>query len=92
MYETEKIDLFTLFNYNSSLPCVYTVRKVTLLSYLAWICLILAKLTINGGHVQEPKLITSGTPLLATLRRRTVSSEDGTCTMGFGASSYNFAV
>ena len=37
------------------------VRKVALSAHLCWILLILARLAMNGGHVQDPKLTIRGT-------------------------------
>ena len=47
------------------------MRKVALLANLVWICLILARFTMNGGQVHEPKLMTRGILGLATLKRET---------------------
>jgi hypothetical protein len=41
---------------------------------LAWTCLILARLAMKGGQVQEPKLMTSGSPALARLSSGTCNS------------------
>ncbi len=41
---------------------------------LAWTCLILARLAMKGGQVQEPKLMIRGSPALARLSRGTCNS------------------
>ena len=74
----------------SSLGCaslMYTVTKSARLENLAVILPNWPSLAMNGGQEQEPKLRTSGRPLLAVLRRETVFPVARSYTGGLGAAS-----
>ena len=61
------------------------VRKVALFANLSWIFLILARFAMNGGQVQDPKLMTMGTVEAAILKRGTWLPVLGSFIIGFGA-------